>query len=417
MDSTINGKKVHIKNPLDLIGLGRHTLEFNIPKADYWDLFKETMQVPSLKAGGVKNLLMGGWVYVDPYDQGRSLWTKEHFTKENGDIWNSFSVQGDIFDYGTYTSGYYGFSNSSSASGDADFAMYHQVNQLQPNTTYTWQWEIKRTTRYITGGLETFIGTSSNTIIDTTKPFIINGEEQKSPYQYADGFVNWGNIIDSEDTTWHKVWITFTTKSNLPPTGARSIRWRAKKGSSWKVKNFMLFTGGTVNGEEFRLSEQDHYEWMLYEGKKGFREVSANFGFYYSEDYKFCSAFKLNIHAGVETTGWNPVTQEFEVRAEVESFAQIVNPTIKHYSDIKDIPNDVNWNNTIIYNPEPNGNDYLQCKAKGGYMSLFRVAKDNYSPNVPKRWLATFFKDVPNSKWLYGGYCYTGVLQTYDIEN
>ena len=140
-------------------------------------------------------------------------------------------------------------------------------------------------------------------------------------------------------------------------------------------------------------------------------------GFYYSEDYAFCSAFKVNIHKGFETRGFNPVTQEFECKAEVENFAQIVNPTIKYYQDIKQIPDNVNWNNTIIYNPKPNGIDYLQCKAKGNYMTLYKVRDNNYSSYVPKRWQATFFDSVPSGKWLYGGYCYTGTLQTYEIEN
>ena len=31
--------------------------------------------------------------------------------------------------------------------------------------------------------------------------------------------------------------------------------------------------------------------------------------------------------------------------------------------------------------------------------------------------VGTFFDSIPNGKWLYGGYCYTGTLQTYEIEN
>ena len=110
MDSTINGKTVHINNPLDLIGLGRREIEFNIHKADYWEMFKETTQVPTMKRGGYKNLLKGGWVFVDPFNQGRDLWTKDYFTKAgpNAPCWTDFGSSGDIFDYGTYGSGYYG---------------------------------------------------------------------------------------------------------------------------------------------------------------------------------------------------------------------------------------------------------------------------------------------------------------------
>lgn len=416
MDSTINGKEVHIKNPLDLIGLGKHTLEFNIPKADYWDMLKETMIVPTMKPNKNKNLLKGGWVYVDPYNSGSNLWTRDYFTKagENEPVWAGFGGNGDIFDAGTYTSGYYGF-NCPSTKTDEDYSIYNQLNILKPNTKYTWQWDMRRTSPYIEGSMETFFGTSSNTIIDRTKPFYINGVLYDGTA--VDGYADWNSRIDTEDTTWHRCVYTFTTKSTLPANGARSLRWRAKTGSSWKVKNFMLFEGESVTGEDFTLHEQELYDWMFYEGSQGLREVSANFGFYYSEEYAFCSAFKVNTHTGFNTVGFNPVTQEFEVQAEVESFAQIVNPEKVYYSNIKDIPASKDWDNSIIYNSEPDGTDYLQTKAKGCYMSLFRVAKDNWSPVVPKRWQATFFTSVPNSKWLYGGYVFTGNLQTYDIEN
>ena len=261
------------------------------------------------------------------------------------------------------------------------------------------------------------MGVDVRPIIDLTKPVYVNGELYQQAENSIEGYVSWNTRIDSEDTFWHKCVFVFTTKSTLPYQGEYSLRWRAKKNSSWKVKNIMLFEGSEPLGTDFRLHEQEYYDWTFYEGRQGMREVSANFGFYYSEDYAFCSAFKVNIHKGFETRGFNPVTQEFECKAEVENFAQIVNPTIKYYQDIKQIPDNVNWNNTIIYNPEPNGIDYLQCKAKGNYMSLYKVRNDNYSSYVPKRWEATFFDSVPNSKWLYGGYCYTGTLQTYEIEN
>ena len=408
MDSTINGKTVHINNPLDLIGLGRREIEFNIHKADYWEMFKETMQVPTMKRGGYKNLLKGGWVFVDPLNQGKDLWPREYFTKWT---WTDFGGSGDIFDYGTYESGYYGF-KCPDTKNEEDYTKFNQLNILKPNTTYTWQWDMKRTNSSIKGDIQTFMGAGSTDVfVDLTKPVYVNGEPYQQAENRPDGFVSWNIRINSEDTDWHKCVFTFTTKSTLPAMNSRSLRWRAKKDSSWKVKNIMLFEGSESLGTEFRLHEQEYYDWTFYEGKQGMREVSANFGFYYSEDYAFCSAFKVNIHKGFETRGFNPVTQEFECKAEVENFAQIVNPTIKQ------IPGNINWNNTIIYNPEPNGISYLQCKAKGNYMSLYKVRDDNYSSYVPKRWLATFNDSVPSSKWLYGGYCYTGTLQTYEIEN
>lgn len=412
MDSYINGKEVHIKNAIDLIGLGRKNIEFNIPKKDYWDMFKETMIVPTMRDGGVKNLLHGGWVYVSPW--GNSPWDKDYFSKPNGRVWNDFSSQGDIFDYGTYTSGYYGLSNSASATSDADYAMYHQLNQLKPNTQYTWQFDIRRSSEYNKGNLETFFGTSSNTLIDRTKPYYINGVIYDG--SAVDGYANWGERIDGKDTTWHRVVYCFTTKSTLPATGGRSLRWRVKKDGRWKMRNFMLYEGNSINGEDFRLHDEEKYNWMLFEGQQGLREVSSNFGFYYSEDYDFCSAFKVNIHNGVETLGYNPVTDEFEVRAEIECFAQIVNPVKKYYAMPQDVDfSKVNWSNSLMCNPNANGEDFLEVKAKGLYMTVFKVADYNWSPDVPRRWLTTFFES--GTQWFYGGWFYTGNLQTLDIEN
>lgn len=416
MDSTINGKEIYIKNPLDLIGVGKHTLEFNIPKADYWDMLKETMIVPTMKPNKIKNLLKGGWVYVDPYNSGSTLWTRNYFTKAgaNEPVWAGFDRNGGIFDAGTYTSGYYGF-NCPSTLDNCDYVIGNkQLDVLKPSTTYTWQWDMRRTSPYVTGTMETFMGAGSSAIIDFSKPFYVNGEPYSNPGR-IDGWFDWETVIDTQDTTWHKCVMTFTTVSSFPTS--RTCRWRIRKNGSWKVKNFMLFEGESLTGEDFTLHEQELYDWTFYEGSQGMREINANFGFYYSEEYAFCSAFKVNTHTGFNTLGFNPITQEFEVQAEVESFAQIVNPEKVYYSNIKDIPASKDWNNSIIYNPDPDGTDYLQTKAKGCYMSLFRVAKDNWSPVVPKRWQATFFKDVPDSKWLYGGYVFTGNLQTYDIEN
>ncbi|MFK5219858.1 hypothetical protein, partial [Lactococcus cremoris] len=134
MDSTINGKTVHINNPLDLIGLGRREIEFNIPKADYWEMFKETMQVPTMKSGGYKNLLKGGWVFVDPFNQGKDLWTKDYFTKSGGTVWQTFGASGDIFDSGTYESGYYGF-KCPSDKDEEDYVIGDQLSFLQAGKT------------------------------------------------------------------------------------------------------------------------------------------------------------------------------------------------------------------------------------------------------------------------------------------
>lgn len=416
MDSTINGKMVHIKNPLDLIGLGRREIEFNVHKDDYWKMFKETMQVPTMNRRGRHNLLKGGWVFVDPFNQGRDLWTKDYFTRSGGDVWDAFGISGDIFNYGTYEGGYYGF-NCPSTKDDEDYIMGgKQLSFLQAGKTYTLQFDLRRTSPYIKGDLQNFIGAWPYDwlFVDTSKPLYVNGSLHSAR---ADGFVSWNDFIDSEDVSWHRCTIVFTCKSTIPDVSKRTMRWRATKDSAWKVKSIMMFEGSEPLGVDFRLHNQEYYDWTFYEGKQGMREVSANFGFYYSEEYAFCSAFKINIHKGFETTGFNPVTQEFECKAEVENFAQIVNPTINYYQDITQIPDNVNWDNTIIYNPKPNGIDYLQCKAKGNYMSLYKVKDDNYTPYVPKRWETTFHNSVPKTKWLYGGYCYTGTLQTYEIEN
>ncbi|MFK5173273.1 hypothetical protein ACI3QN_12230, partial [Propionibacterium freudenreichii] len=142
---------------------------------------------------------------------------------------------------------------------------------------------MKRTTSSVKGDIQNFIGAGTGdwSFIDTSKPFYVNGSLYSTT---TDGFINWNDFIDSEDTLWHRCTIIFTCKSPITEPWKRTIRWRAKKDSSWKVKNIMMFEGSELLGTDFRLHDEEYYDWTFYEGIQGMREVSANFGFYYSED-------------------------------------------------------------------------------------------------------------------------------------
>ncbi|MFK5257887.1 hypothetical protein, partial [Propionibacterium freudenreichii] len=149
--------------------------------------------------------------------------------------------------------------------------------------------------------MTTFFGTGPNPLIDTTKGITIDGETgiKLGP----DLFYNWSNKVNNDG--WGLHYISFTTASTFPT--AKTFRFRMNANSEWHVKNIQITEG--EGPKPFQLSEADRYKYTQYQMDKGHREIYPNFGFYYSEEYDFCCAYKVNIHSGFETVDFNPVEQ------------------------------------------------------------------------------------------------------------
>lgn len=401
MDSYLNGRKVDVLNPLDLIGVGRHKLEIQVDKKNYWNMFKEQLIAPTPPNNGVSNLFRGGEilpseVYDDNWYKTKAFYRGDNqFTIERK---NDLYPQMNYFRFQGLTGG--GFYDVASNQFEGEV-------ELKPNTTYTLQFNAKRVKA---GGFVVMFGTTDNPLADNTKPVYLDGVLQTG--LDTDIHVNINNVVN--DDVWGLHWLTFTTKSAFPVSKTWRFRvWDA--GTEWHVKNIQITEGDKP--KPFQLSEADKYKYNQYQMDKGHREVYPNFGFYYSEEYDFCCAYKVNIHSGFETTGFNPVEQSFTISCEVENFAQILNPVKTYY--IK-VPSSCTFDNSILMNhtTKYGGNTLLECKAKGMHLEVFEQPEGDYSRSLNRRVYADMYNNLQTNAWnVYGGYVFTGELQTYDIEN
>lgn len=401
MDSYLNGKKVDILNPLDLIGVGRHELEIQVDKKNYWNMFKEQMIVPTPPNHGVNNLFRGGEVlpaeiYSDNWYKTWAFyaWNNQASIERNLDLYPQES--------------YIKFQGPSSGEWyDIPSNQFENEVELKPNTTYTLQFNAKRVKA---GGLVVFFGTTTNVLADNTKPVYQDGILKTG--LATDIHVNFNDVV--KDDVWGLHWLTFTTKSTLPT----SKTWRFRvwdKGSEWHVKNIQITEGDKP--KPFQLSEADRYKYTQYQMDKGHREVYPNFGFYYSEEYDFCCVYKVNTHSGFETVAFNPVEQSYTIRCEVENLSQILDPVRKYY--IK-VPDSCTFDNSILMNPtaEQGGNYLLECKAKGLHLQVFEQLDGDYNRSQNRKVYASMYENLNIQAWnMFGGYVFTGELQTYDIEN
>lgn len=401
MDSYLNGKKVDVLNPLDLIGVGRHQLEIQVDKKNYWNMFKEQMIVPTPPNNGVNNLFRGGEIlpaeiYNDNWYKTWCFyaWNNQASIERNLDLYPQESY---IKFQGPSSGDYY----------DIPSNQFEKEVELKPNTTYTLQFNAKKVKA---GGLVLFFGTTGSPLADNTKPVYQDGKLVTGLDK--DIHVNFKDF--AQDDIWGLHWLTFTTLSSFP----RSKTWRFRvwdKGSEWHVKNIQITEGDKP--KPFQLSEADRYKYMQYQMDKGHREVYPNFGFYYSEDYNFCCAYKVNIHSGFETVAFNPVEQSFTIRCEVENFAQILDPVRKYY--IK-VPDTCTFDNSILMNPtaEHGGNYLLECKAKGLHLQVFEQLDGDYNRSQNRKVYSNMYENLHIQVWnMFGGYVFTGELQTYEVEN
>ena len=263
---------------------------------------------------------------------------------------------------------------------------------------------------YIVGCDSIEMGYSSGSVlVDNTKDVTIDG--QTGIKLGTDLFYNWSDKVTSD--SWELHYISFTTASTFPTS--KTFRFRMQPNSEWHVKNIQITEG--EGPKPFQLSEADRYKYTQYQMDKGHREVYPNFGFYYSEEYNFCCAYKVNIHSGFTTTDFNATEQSYTISCEVENFAQILNPTRQHY--IK-VPSSCTFDNSILMNPttEYGGNYLLECKAKGLHLQVFEQVDGDYNRSQNRKVYSNMYENLHTQVWNeYGGYVYTGELQTYEIEN
>lgn len=393
MDSLLNGKEIHVLNPLDLVGIGKHRLQLSIPTDVYWDMFKEQYARPLENNNGVENLFIGGNPMINVYP--------ESFYKTW--VFYSFGNESKLDDTFYEKNICYRFINTAT-SGIKDHScnQFEGETQLKPNTTYTWQFMAKR----IKGSMATLFGTDTNNLIDTSKNVIVDGVENIKIG--TDPYYSWDK--HHPDDAWYFHYMTFTTKSTLP--NSKTFRFRVYASSDWKVKDIMITEGDSP--KPWQPSEKEFYDSNKLRLQKGLKDAMPNMGFYYSEEYKFCSAYRVNTRTGFNTVGFNPVDCSYTVECEVENFAQILDPVKKFY--IKP-PSTVNGENSIMCNRISGSHEqhFLNAKAKGLYMQCSIQDENDRNRTY---WDRSYINFYATHSWARsGGWFYTGSLQTQNKEN
>lgn len=391
MDSLLNGKDVHVLNPLDLVGIGKHRLQINVPSDVYWDMFKEQYARPLENNNGVENLFTGGNPMLSVYP--------ESFYKTW--VFYRFEAPSKLDDTFYEKNACYHFMNTT---GYKDYPsnQFEAEAQLKPNTTYTLQLMAKKNK----GDIVIFIGSTSAIWGDNKKDVIING--QKVTGLDTDLHFNLSNY--HTDDNWQLDYITFTTPSTLPTS--KTWRFRVWDNADWKVKDIMITEGDSP--KPWQPSEKEFYDSNKLRLQKGLKDAMPNMGFYYSEEYKFCSAYRVNTRTGFNTVGFNPVDCSYTVECEVENFAQILNPVKKFY--IKP-PSTINGENSIMCNRIGGSHEqhFLNAKAKGLYMQCSIQDENDRNRTYWDRSYVNFY--ATHSWARSGGWFYTGSLQTQNKEN
>ena len=67
---------------------------------------------------------------------------------------------------------------------------------------------------------------------------------------------------------------------------------------------------------------------------------------------------------------------------------------------------------------ERGGNYLLECKAKGLHLQVFEQPDGDYSRSQNRKVYSNMYDNLSTKSWnVYGGFVYTGELQTYQLEN
>ena len=164
MDSYLNGRKVDVLNPLDLIGVGRRKLEIQVDKENYWNMFKEQIIIPTPPNNGVSNLFRGGEVLPSEVYSDNWYKTRAFYAFGGQSI---IERKNDLYPQENY----FKFANAGTGETDIACNQFEREVELKPNTRYTWQFNAKK----IKGNMLTFFGSSGSVLVDNTKDVTIDG--------------------------------------------------------------------------------------------------------------------------------------------------------------------------------------------------------------------------------------------------
>lgn len=428
LESTLNGYDVHLEDGLNLYGVGVKKIEMHVPKDAYFSMLAEYYKIPKLKPVKVPNLyrLSNPYLFMNNQNQIHDSWEKKRTDADGTYIYAYTNIIMGSETSNSYTTfqipptadkSYYDWTRSQ---GEANPA-YNQNTmgfKFKPNTTYTWRFKMRTHYQDYNSQLTTFVGNSpSNLIVDTSKPYIVNGKEYD--LKGSDGRVEWHKVFGQEfmnkrTSQWTICEFQFTTLPTISDTAVHNYRWRFFKNTSLDISESMIYEGENTLNPPYAMTTQENWEYNYYRGRQGLLRLYPNMGFYYSKEFDFACAYAVNVSKGIEVISFNPNTQEYLVSMEVDVFSQVTNVVVNHYNREEEVPNDVTIDNTILHSNIPQTERWLYTKGKGGIVDVFNSTNVWRPQTMSANWNRNAFGEYG---WGTGGYFYTGNLDVNEVEN
>lgn len=441
-ESSLDGYNVHFEQGLDLFGIGTRDIEFWCPKALYYALQREysilhpikTTQYQTPNLWRMSNLYSGtddvikenDW--LDLFAEKRTLsqntyiyaYTHNTFASDSSNMITQFSIPTTAEKY-TYD----WTRNQKNGTATSNENINGMGFFWKGSTTYTLRFKLRCDRDQVGQEFNTHIASTTNQNVDHTKPIYINGREMGYWYpnsglgsgatqrKYCD--VGWHDIIgrdvmDKRAPIWHECEVQFTTlpQAELDNKKYHFYRIRVKRGTQVSLLEPMLYEGENTLDPDFTMTPQEVFEYEYDRGLQGLTFIQPALGFYYSKDYDFACAYKVNQLKGLQVIDYNESAVMFKIRCEVDVFKQITDVTVKYYDDNKDAVADKTMSiyNTIAHSNviddsagvDTNSSYFLKTSGKGGIVTSFHVNPSN------KRVPYTFMGSVQTDTWNLTGY-------------
>lgn len=459
-ESSLDGYDVHFEEGLDLFGIGVREIDFWCPKALYYALQREYSILHPIKATQyqtpnlwrMSNLYSGtddvikenDW--LDLFAEKRTLsqntyiyaYTYNTFASNSSNMITQFSIPT------TATKNVYDWSRTQIKSGETPDTNRNENGlgfRWKPSTTYTFRFKLRLDGDITdTSMFRTQIGESGNINVDKTRDIMINGRPMSYFMPNATDTektycqVRWEKILGDNfvkrSPIWHECEVQFTTPANVDTVKYHTIRFGVGKGTRVTLLEPMLYEGENILNPDFTMTPQEVFEYEYDRGLQGLTFIQPALGFYYSKEYDFACAYKVNQLKGLQVIDYNESTGMFKIRAEIDVFKQINNVEVKYYEKNADAVADTSMSiyNTIAHSniiddsggSTSNSSYFLKTSGKGGIVTSFHVNPNNNL--VPY----TFMGSVQTDTWdldkytnVWGNmmYYYTGDAMENKVEN
>lgn len=439
-ESSLDGYNVHFEQGLDLFGIGVRDVEFWCPKVLYYALQREYSILHPLSTEGfrIPNLWRMSNLYRGTNQAKEipwlNLWAEKYTLTDNTYIYSytylyyasdTANMKVEFSIPTTATKNIYDWSRTQIKSGETPNANRNENGlgfRWKPSTTYTFRFKLRLDGDITDSSMfRTQIGETGNVNVDTTKDIMVNGRPMSYWFPNASDSektycqIRWEKVLGAtfvnRNPIWHECEVQFTTPANVESVKYHTLRLGVGKGTKVTMLEPMLYEGENIVNPPFSLTPQEYFEYEYDRGLQGLKFIQPALGFYYSKEYDFACAYKVNQLKGLQVLDYNESIGAFRIRCEVDVFKQITDVTVKYYDDNEDAVADTSMNiyNTIAHSNviddssgEGNNSSYfLKTSGKGGIVTNFHVNPSN------KRVPYTFTGQVQSDTWDLEGYTNT----------